>query len=175
MPETASSIVYWQEAFSCTAVRKRRHTWNHRGMIDSDNVGVMGTHEPTSEQVTVAKVRQYLDEDLDREEVEYHGVEARVRKRVAIVLSDHVIRWALHHERPISRSHPRPCRLAPGRRRLQRYSSALYTVLTLTRVQFYQEDIVRRIASPIVHGVVLVTNGALRLRSISHPFSALLA
>lgn len=48
-------------------------------MIDSDKVvGVMGTHEATSEQVTIAKMRQYLDEDLDREEVEHRGGEAHV-------------------------------------------------------------------------------------------------
>ena len=55
MPEAASSIVYWLDAFSCTAVRKRRQTWNH-GVINSVIAVGICTHEATSEQITIAKL-----------------------------------------------------------------------------------------------------------------------
>lgn len=40
------------------------------GVSNSDDV--MGTHEAGCEQVAITKMREYLDDDLEREDVEYH-------------------------------------------------------------------------------------------------------
>jgi len=46
-------------------------------VIDSGKVVRVMTYEATGKQVTIAKMRQYLNDDLNREEVEHHDSSGR--------------------------------------------------------------------------------------------------